>query len=288
LRKTGIRGLGLLVLLLAGAWLCSCGSGINLGQGTPEELPERPGWGLVVMGDSRGGADVLLRLAMIVSLLDPRPELTVHLGDMISRPGDEFQWGVFHEVMEPITEFMPLYPVPGNHDVEGGKSQDIYRQQFNLPGGMTYYRVDVNNARLLFLDGTIPGQKNSIAGEQLVWLEDQMTQLAGDTAFKLVFCHYPFFKASSSSHEPLMNAADLHALFVAAGVQAVFSSHDHLYDHQVHDGIDYFISGGGGAPPEGGEGSFYHFVLVSVDRDYLWVDVINLAGEVYDTVMIGR
>ena len=37
-------------------------------------------------------------------------------------------------------------------------------------------------------------------------------------------------------------------LFEKYQVTAVFSGHDHVYERAEHEGIRYFVSGGGGAP----------------------------------------
>jgi len=56
--------------------------------------------------------------------------------------------------------------------------------------------------------------------------------------------------------------------------------HEHLYHHSRRDGIDYFITGGGGAPlyakPEAG--GFYHYLLVTVKDGTYNVAVYSLEG----------
>jgi hypothetical protein len=41
---------------------------------------------------------------------------------------------------------------------------------------------------------------------------------------------------------------EMHKLLKKYGVKTVFLGHIHLYDEMSYDGIEYIISGGGGAP----------------------------------------
>lgn len=254
------------------------------------DISPHPGARMIVMGDCRDGDQVLDRLTSIILGMKPFPVLVVFNGDMVGRAGDEVEWAIFHETIFPLENSLTLLPVAGNHDIKGPKTREIYRKQFSLPGGRTFYRYDLDNLRIIVLDGTFEESREAIAGEQLIWLENQMDVLAGDSSFKIVFCHYPVFRSEEGDKEPLRNADNLHQLFVKAGVQAVFTSHDHVYDHQVHDGIDYFISGGAGADMVDGtdHSSFFHLILLTVGQDEMWVEVIDLNGEVVREIIIDR
>ena len=72
------------------------------------------------------------------------------------------------------------------------------------------------------------------------------------------------------------------ALFRKHPVRAVFSGHEHVYWRETHDGIDYFIAGGAGAPlyasPD--RGGFSHYVIVRLSGDALTYDVVE-PGHLY-------
>lgn len=250
-------------------------------------VPRHPGWRMAVLGDSREGVQVLDRVVMLITLMEPKVKMAIHLGDMIREPGNELQWAQFHDAMSTIELDMPLYAVPGNHDVADEDTRDVFLNQFELPGDRTFYRVDQGGAHLIFLDSEMPGEEETISGNQLEWLKKQLTELAGSPDFKLIFCHYPFFRVGPDSHEPLKNSAELRDLFKAAGVQAVFSSHDHIFHYEKRDGISYFITGGAGAPLLDIErGEYNHFLLLTVGRDKLWVQAVDLSGNVTATVTV--
>ena len=80
-------------------------------------------------------------------------------------------------------------------------------------------------------------------------------------------------------------------LFARGGVRAVFSGHEHNFQHASHGGIDYFVTGAGskvrkGAPDDlaGAHTLSWadeaHFLLVTIAGDTMTVRVIGeLAAE---------
>src|SRR5262245_53929579 len=83
--------------------------------------------------------------------------------------------------------------------------------------------------------------------------------------------------------------------FATAGVQLVLSGHEHNYQHLVHGGVAYVITGAGGklspAPSRLGSPANakdaeltawkaqHHFLLVHATRDSLRVEVIGEDGK---------
>jgi Ca2+-binding RTX toxin-like protein len=103
-----------------------------------------------------------------------------------------------------------------------------------------YYSWRWGDALFVVMDGSAANPK---AG-QVNWVLQTIQQPA---RWKFVFNHYPFF----NSDRGIANAAvrdQLHAAFVAAGVNVVFQAHDHWYADTVVDGIHYTTSGGAGSP----------------------------------------
>ena len=81
--------------------------------------------------------------------------------------------------------------------------------------------------------------------------------------------------------------------FVAGGIDAVFTGHDHHYERtQPQQGVTYFVSGGGCKPPMSGPvssrplSSILQFLLVSVRGDEMEVRCIRDDGEVVDRVVL--
>jgi hypothetical protein len=80
--------------------------------------------------------------------------------------------------------------------------------------------------------------------------------------------------------------ARLIPLFTQAGVKAVFSGHEHNFQHSRADGIDYFVSGAAGKVRERTPNRFdeahtqswsarCHFLLVRIQSDSMLVRAIG-------------
>jgi hypothetical protein len=75
-------------------------------------------------------------------------------------------------------------------------------------------------------------------------------------------------------------------LFARGGVRAVFSGHEHNFQHSSHGGIDYFVSGAGSKVRKGSPDRFEeahtrswsdyaHFLLVTISGDTMRVRPIG-------------
>jgi hypothetical protein len=80
----------------------------------------------------------------------------------------------------------------------------------------------------------------------------------------------------------------LHQLFIKTNVKAVFEADDHRYDRMEKDQIVYVITGGGGAPLTSfkGRGRFFHYVLISAQKERIEGEVVDLEGRIRDRFMI--
>ena len=86
-------------------------------------------------------------------------------------------------------------------------------------------------------------------------------------------------------------------LFEKYQVSAVFSGHDHVYERADHNGIHYFVSGGGGAPlyPRRPKSNpidieavkkferVLHYLRVNVSGNHLEVSAIRTDGTIIET-----
>ena len=56
---------------------------------------------IAILGDSRRGDFVFETLQKEIINMEPRPDLVVHLGDMIDHPGRGIEWYHFHKLTKP-------------------------------------------------------------------------------------------------------------------------------------------------------------------------------------------
>ncbi len=241
----------------------------------------------VVLGDNRSGDDIYRKI--IAMAMDRKPDFIVNTGDMIKTPGNKQEWEKFWELSKPVT--VPYFLAVGNHDAHPKVplSEKTYREEVDLPGNELYYSFVAGNSLFVVLDSFMQDQEKMIAGEQLKWLEDLLSN--SKQKHKFVFLHHPLYTdlgKGHHAHDSLdkypENRDRLEALFAKYKVDAVFAGHEHYYEKRAADGIIHIITGGGGAPIYDKEeyGGFNHFVRVTVDGDTVSGEVVDVNGKVRD------
>jgi hypothetical protein len=195
---------------------------------------------------------------------------------------------------------VPLYNAPGNHEIHSGQtcpgpaealcgtpcSEEMFKSRF----GQLYGSFDYAGIHFISLDTDVPDHADEISGAQLDWLTQDLEKNKTARAI-FIFCHTEFYSApkidppAGSSHPAIYNRVALHELFRRYPVRAVFAGHEHLYwrePAEQHDGIEYFVAGGAGAPlyasPD--RGGFSHYLLVRLSGAKVSYDLIE-PGHLY-------
>ena len=203
----------------------------------------------LVVGDSRSGMESHRRV--IDRMSQEVPDFVLGTGDMVDDGSHQEQWQQFFDVENKMLRDNVYFPAVGNHDRQGrGRTADTYRAYFSVPenGGDTerYYAFTYASSRFIVLDSNI---YSFALTDQTSWLERELMAARQDSDVHHVFIvmHHPPFSISLHG-----GARDLRErwtpLFEKYQVSAVFSGHDHVYERAEHEGIRYFVSGGGGAP----------------------------------------
>lgn len=103
--------------------------------------------------------------------------------------------------------------------------------------------------------------------------------------WRIPFCHHPPFCAGPQ-HRNTRGMEWMVALFEAAGVPAVFSGHEHNFQHSSHHGVDYFVTGAGSklrtGTPDRTDAAHTrswsaecHFLLVTIDTGGMIVRAVG-------------
>lgn len=245
-----------------------------------------PSFQFSMIGDSRDGDEVYIQL--MKRILKRRPDFFIHLGDMIPKPHEK-EWQAFFEISKRVD--FPFFPVAGNHDVgTTDPGEEMYRKQFLLPKGRTYYAFQSGDFLFAILDSE--KGKGKILKEQWSWLEDLLS--SSKKEFKLVFLHRPLFPPVDSlktgrAMDKYPHERDaLHQLFLRTKVKAVFAGDDHRYDRNKKDNILYIISGGGGAPLVSFKerGGYFHYLWISVEKGRMKGEVVDVDNQIRDTFVV--
>ena len=235
----------------------------------------------VALGDNRPAGAGLPPTQTFKSLLAEvgtiGPEFVLSSGDLLygneetlKQYNQEIQW------IKPLVRSLPcpFFNAPGNHEINN--RADFYKAYTNAFGA-PYGAFDFGGFRFVAVCTEIPAEKPSIFGDQLDWLKKTLD----GSKPAVVFQHHPVFVRASNSEKETAHvdqSAEIHQIYLKGGAKLVIEGHDHIYNAQVHDGIDYRIAGGAGAPLDGPaeEGGYYHFVLVHAHDGQLDATVVPL------------
>lgn len=240
----------------------------------------------VAYGDTRSNDDE--HRLVVAAIVQQHPEFVLQSGDLVSNGNDEEQWKTFDEIEAPLrAAHIAYYPARGNHDL-GPYYPKRVREPI-LSGNKFYYSFERHHNLFIALDEF---QDYDPSSEQYKWLETQLKYgRAHDVNTWVLFHESPF---SVGPHGPTPEAlAYLHPLFKQYVPRAVVCGHDHLYYRTTRDGVNYLITGGGGAPlydPVHSEVAIpgdvyvksYHIIRLDVDGKHVKGTTLTPEGKVID------
>lgn len=211
-------------------------------------------------------------------------EFVIMLGDNIyggHSPSDFAR--KFEQPFKPLLDSgVKFYASLGNHD--DPEIERLYKP-FNM-GGKRYYTFSKGDVEFFALDS------NYMDPVQLNWLRGELEN--SKKRWKIAFFHHPLYNDGKHHGPDVDLRSQLVPLFKQYGVNVVFSGHEHVYERlRPEDGIYYFVLGNSGKlmtndfqRTEGIEHSLDRdrsFMLVEVDSDKLWFQVVTRAGQTIDS-----
>jgi predicted phosphodiesterase len=226
-----------------------------------------------VIGDRTGSHEPGIHGQVLAEIERLRPDFVVGVGDMIEGYTDDIgsidnEWQEYKRLLEALS--MPIYLIPGNHDIWDEQSLERYRHHVGEP----YYSFDVEDIHFIVLDTSRWDEVDALPAEQIEWAEDDLGLHAGAN-HTIAVLHKPYWIETIAAGEP----DPLHSVFVEHGVDAVFTGHYHIYFSGEFDGILYtgIGSSGGGCDP-GITGLTYHFAWVTVGDDDISIAPIKMGA----------
>jgi acid phosphatase type 7 len=272
---------------------------LSFAQTQPVELQSqvKTPFRFIVYGDTRftdpantKAASPPVRQALVQAIAEAGPAFISIGGDIAYNGDDTNDWKVWDSETKLWRQRrITVYPALGNHDLHGNQTIALanYFQRFPAIENNRYYSVRAANTLMLVLDSSL----DETSGPQGEWLAKKLDGLPSDVDFVFLVLHHPPYTASSdktlggghSARHPEQLLAQMleerqgrsHARFV------VFSGHVHNYEHQEHNGVTYFVTGGGGARPYPvertpddplyGNTVNYHYLLVQVEGSKMLV-----------------
>jgi serine/threonine-protein phosphatase CPPED1 len=191
-----------------------------------------------------------------------KPAFVVILGDLTNKTGDAKQIKEYKRIAKKIDKSIPVYLVPGNHDVghvPTPATVAAYRKNF----GRDYYSFRAGSVYGIVLNSTLIVEPKNVSAEyeaQMSWLKIELEAAkASGLPNIIVFQHHPYFTKDA-------NEADQYSSIQAArrkiflemlhsyGVHYVFAGHTHQI-YVAKDGNLEMTATGPVGQPFGDEGS---------------------------------
>jgi 3',5'-cyclic AMP phosphodiesterase CpdA len=163
------------------------------------------------------------------------PAFVVVTGDLVNKSGDTQQIAEYKRIVGKLDKSIPIYHVPGNHDVTNDpKAADIVA--FNKQYGPDYFTIKYHGMfgivlNTLYFKSPAGVQEN--AAEQDKWLHKELEKAKKEKATSiLVFQHHSWFLNDPLEKDEYFNInSDVRKkyldLFNEYGVSHVFAGHYH-------------------------------------------------------------
>jgi hypothetical protein len=218
----------------------------------------------VVMGDSRSQWALWSSMVEHIDGLEPKPAFIINSGDIV--PNGHMT--EFHDYYIPplLKTDIPFFVAIGNHETGDDDMAREFRYLFG-DNSLNYY-FDYGKARYVFMDNASDA---SPPKKTLKWLDRTLAETPKGYR-KYVAAHKPprnikkwayhaWNKEGSKAFTDLMTKHQ---------VSEVYLGHIHAYSTAKYGGVNYTLSGGGGAGLHnryGPEGNVHHYVICDVMPD---------------------
>ena len=208
---------------------------------------------------------------VISSIANSRPNLVIFLGDL----SYDTSLACFFDqtkVLENNGTGQVIVTI-GNHDVDSGDGNAESKKQLMLhydipPQGYYSKTFDYNGSKIFVVALNFTGleeqqvsdsEKNNLGNEQFSFVKHELEN--SDAKYKIVIGHAPFVSVECNSILKFLRIISCHSaleewnnalfikyhdLFKNTGVDLVLSGHNHNYQREEKDGVNYIVSGLGG------------------------------------------
>ncbi|MEI6519530.1 MAG: metallophosphoesterase [bacterium] len=244
----------------------------------------------VAYGDTR--TNYAKHTEIAAAILTRNPRFVINSGDLVENGEDADMWKRFFLTARSLMANTVYLPVVGNHEHNTSYFAGIFPWTKGVGEvGDDAYSFIYGGVRMVFLNSTRNVEK------QAIWLQNYLKESGEGVNWTIVTCHYPPY--SSGPHGSDKNAQKYWVpIFEKYKVDVVFAGHDHFYERSEKNGVQYIITGGGGAPLYDTEVTknpyrifsekTYHYVVVDVKPETMSLKMMKLNGESGDEVQLEK
>jgi hypothetical protein len=248
-----------------------------------EATPARYPFSFVFAGDSGAwpdpAADAIFS-QLLRQTAEREPVFFANLGDLAG-PGTEDRHRHYLGLAAPLR--MPNVCLIGNHDLEDPGAAEAWTaihgpRNFHFAyGDVRFVAIDGASGQAGELGDTTPPDTAGPSAEALRFLDE--TLAAAEEPHRVVLLHAPPHLGGHYAPQPECGFRQGEAEFLDIlrrhGVKLVCCAHGLGFDHTVHDGIRFVMSGGGGAAlylsyreaATSERGALFHAVAITLAED---------------------
>lgn len=219
---------------------------------------------LIAYGDMRftdpaitTGTNPKVRQWLAEKIGQEHPQALMLTGDMPFVGEKPEDWAEYQrETASWKADGFPVFPTMGNHEVYHDRAKGIANYLANYPAiqGHRYYSAVVGPVEVISLDMNSGGGPYS---EQYRWFAAQLAHVPATVEFVFILYHHPWVADTQSqlfANVPSKDALAFRTLLEsrASSMHAkavVFNGHIHNYERFERGGVEYVVTGGGGAEP---------------------------------------
>ncbi len=205
-----------------------------------------------LVGDSATGNRVLSDVITDIKNSDKNYSFILYLGDFVKDNGSDFYWMISR--IAPQLGDMPMYAVPGNHDVTRRNQVDstAYRAALGAP----YYWFGYGDALFIGLDLS---NEDVVDDTMLQWLSDTLRKIRPTFKHCIIYGHIP----PQSPISPDGTATDpdrilssdiadkIKSIVRRHKIDAMFFGHVHYWSSNKFAGIPMYTLPASGQKPRG-------------------------------------
>jgi len=211
--------------------------------------PRNGSFRVAVIGDTQDNTnneEFVKTSAVINSVSDYDPAITLHMGDIVNDGSMTASWIGFLSVSQDLNAESPLMPVLGNHDVnneQGDNFQEPYQDfydLFNLPGDEVNYSFTYGRVRFIgvfsgWAQGAEPlgAVKYKQGSPEYNWLESELTKAENDPGVNwiIIWMHYPVNSFGWSNIKAWKD--NILPLLEKHRVDLCLAGHRHVYERHL-------------------------------------------------------
>lgn len=232
---------------------------------TPVAWCQQPPWFFAVLSDPQMGMyakdqnfeqETANFEFVIANLNRLHPRFVVICGDLVNRRNDASEIAEYKRILKELDPSIPVYNVPGNHDVGNTPTADTL-DNFHAAMGRDYYTFSAEGILGIVLDSNLirsPEGDPAAAEQQEAWLKNTLAAARQDASRQVVvFQHIPYFLQTADEAVNYFNIPQPARrryldLLEKSGVNYVFAGHYHRNAIGSDGALTEVVTGAVGEP----------------------------------------